>query len=377
MKCAPTEENYQAFFKALVDDLLILQQGFQYEGKRYHLINVGMKGDLPYLAKTGNFDRHWLRAQRKDPSKVTVKNPAKPAGVCWLCNAGMSGCGPFEDFNLDCEWANSAVPEPWSVRPSALDLYHDPTCPERVFRPDIWHNYHGGVGKLFIASSLAECLSLVDATSKDSKIEKMNLDLKAWAQKVGNSMPHSGRFCSERIGLISYQVQPDANWSKHDDTRIYHKFLEDWLTQREAEVLRDPVLSRVLWAVRAINRVFAVLYQGGLWLTQDEAQEAVKLGRHWLRLYAEVAAISLKAGKLRFPIVVKHHMLDHHFRDLLAGSQHVWTWNCLADSVQMDEDFIGHTARLSRRVSPVSTAFRVIQRYLTRAMKTWLNRGAR
>ena len=226
LKCAPSEENYQAFFKALVDDLLILQQGFQYEGKRYHLINVGMKGDLPYLAKTGNFDRHWLRAQRKDPSKVKREKYSKASRSVLALHAGMSGCGPFEDFNLDCEWANSAVPEPWSVRPSALDLYHDPTCPERVFRPDIWHNYHGGVGKLFIASSLAECLSLVDATSKDSKIEKMNLDLKAWAKKVGNSMPHSGRFCSERIGLTSYQVQPDANWSKHDDTRIYHKFLK-------------------------------------------------------------------------------------------------------------------------------------------------------
>ena len=140
-------------------------------------------------------------------------------------------------------------------------------------------------------------------------------------------------------------------------------------------MLRDPVLSRVLWAVRAINRVFAVLYQGGLWLTQDEAQEAGKLGRHWLRALCGSGSYLIGGGKLRFPIVVKHHMLDHHFRDLLAGSQHVWTWNCLADSVQMDEDFIGHTARLSRRVSPVSTAFRVIQRYLTRAMKNLAQQG--
>lgn len=370
------QENYQALLRRLVDELPVLQGGFTYQGKRWHLINLGLKGDLPFLAKTGNLERHWLRAERKaaDMKKTKGKPGDGPAGVCFLCNAGKLDVGPFEDFNLNCNWAQCPVTAPWSVRPSVLDLYHDPSCPERVFKPDIWHNFHGGCGKLFVASSMAECLTLVEG-SKPAKFQQVNDLLRTWAKKPGNGMPHSGSFCSERIGLTSYQVQPDASWSKHDDTRIYCKFLEWWLSTREDDIRDDPILLRILHAARSINHVFKVLYESGLWLTKQEAFEAGTLGRNWLRLYVELAEICYKESRLRFPLVVKHHMLDHAFRDLLEGSQKEWTWSPLIDSVQMDEDFIGYTARLSRRVSPVSTALRVLQRYLTRAMRTWTKHG--
>ena len=365
------KENYHALFSSLVDDLSKLQRGFNYNGERFHLICLGMKGDLPYLAKTGNFTRHWLRAERKVKDDTSDSKKARPAGVCWLCYAGTDEGGPWEDFNVDCRWAKVEAPEPWIERPTVLRLFHQPSCPEALFRPDIWHNYHGGVGKYFIASCLAEALSLVSGSSKNEKIHQVDELLRAWARKKGNKMPHSGGFCSERIGLTSYQVQPDASWSKHDDTRVYHKFLEDWLGSEETACLSDPVLARILWSVRSINRMFSILYRGGLWLTKSEALEAGTLGRRWLFLYAELAEIALKAGKLRFPLVVKHHLMDHHIRSMLEGSNHDWSWNCLADSVQLDEDFIGHASRIARRVSPVSQAERVLQRYLTRASREW------
>ena len=364
------QENYQALVKCLVDDLLQLQDGFTYNDERWHVIILGLKGDLPFLAKTGNLERHWLRAPRKrEGSKKNTDK--KPVGVCFLCNAGTETGGPFEDFNTNAQWVQAPVTRPWLQRPLVLDLFHDPTEPQRIFRPDIWHNYHGGVGKLFAASALAECLRIVQGTSMKAKIKNLAYLLREWAAFPGNSMPHSGNFCSERISLTSYQVMPDASWSKHDDTRIYHKFLEWWLGTLESDIQCDPILVRILFAVRSINRVFSVLYKGGLWLTSAEAHEAGTLGRHWLRLYVELAEICYRSSLLRFPLVVKHHMMDHHFRDLLAGSSQTWSWNCLADSVQMDEDFIGHTARLSRRVSPVSTSLRVLERYLTKALRTW------
>ena len=117
--------------------------------------------------------------------------------------------------------------------------------------------------------------------------------------------------------------------------------------------------------------MFSILYHAGFWLTREEALEAGRLGRQWLRLYVELADMSFKAGKLRFPLAVKHHMMDHHVRALLKGAQFEWSWNCLIDSVQLDEDFIGHAARIARRVSPVSQAERVLQRYLARALREW------
>lgn len=364
--------NYHAIFSAVVDDLLDLQTGFEHSGERHHVVCLGMKGDLPYLAKTGHHERHWLRAERRH--KQPEQGGVLPAGVCWRCYAGTPEGGPFEDFNWDAKWNNVVAPLPWSQTPSFLKLFHQPSCPEGMFRADIWHNYHGGVGKMFVASSLTEAmqLGLADGSSRAAKIEQVNALLKKWARAPGKALPHSGPFTQERIGLTSWAVLPDASWSKHDDTRIYHQFLEDWLTSCEDTAMADDVLRRILWGCRCINRAFTILYENGLWLHRKEAMTVGILMRQWLRLYSELAVLTLQAGRLRYPLVVKHHMMDHHCRDLLeqaVRSERVW--NVLADSVQLDEDFVGHSARLARRVSPISQALRVLERYRTRAMEVW------
>ena len=236
------------------------------------------------------------------------------------------------------------------------------------FRPDIWHCYHGGAGKLFVASALAEALALFDG-SMDNRVEQMAEALRTWAKKPGNQLPHSGQFCKERIQLTSYQVLPDASWSKFNDTYVYHRFLE-WLLMENLEQVSDnETLKTILDATRCINRSFKILYQSGLFLTSAEALEAGQLGRTFLRLYVHLAYSFYEKKQLRFPLVVKHHLLDHIYRRLIAGSKTEYSLNCLLDSVQMDEDFIGHCPRLSRRVSPVTTALRVLQRYCVRAKK--------
>lgn len=246
--------------------------------------------------------------------------------------------------------------EPWETRPSVFQLHHSPSKPQEVFRPDIWHNFHGGAGKTFLGSALAEALSLLSG-SKDNRIEQMAEHLRAWSRLPGNAMPHSGNFCVERIGLTSYQVLPEATYSKHDDTYIYLKFLQSFLEERKAQVQECEVLSKVLDACQSINRCFHIIYTGGLWLEKQESHDAGTLGRRFLRRYAELAAIFMGQKKLRFPIYVKHHMMDHHFRRmLLRSSRSEWCLNELVDSVQMDEDLVGHVARMSRRVSPVTTA---------------------
>ena len=254
-----------------------------------------------------------------------------------------------------------------------MKLFHQPSAPEKLFRSDLWHNYHGGCGKQWLASSLTEVMwRLVEGSSRPAKIAKVDSLLRLWAQRPGNSYPHSGPFVQERLGLTSWAVQPEANWSKHNDTTIYHAFLEGWLSEEEEACMKDPFLMRILQGTRCMNRVFRILYQGCVWLSSREARVAGVLGRRWLSLYNELALLSWQEGKLRYPLVVKHHMVDHTMRDLIVQSQKAsWCYNPLADSVQLDEDFIGHCARLSRRVSPISQALRVVERYRTRAMEAW------
>jgi hypothetical protein len=347
----------------LTENLLELQRGFVYNNDKWHLVCIGVKGDFPFQIKTGGLNRHWLRAARK-------KNASSGAGVCWLCMGGNDAGGPWEDFNVNARWSTVQPQEPWASRPTLLRLFHNVSEPEAFFRPDIWHCYHGGAGKLFVASALAEALALFDG-SMDNRVEQMAEALRTWAKKPGNQLPHSGQFCKERIQLTSYQVLPDASWSKFNDTYVYHRFLE-WLLMENLEQVSDnETLKTILDATRCINRSFKILYQSGLFLTSAEALEAGQLGRTFLRLYVHLAYSFYEKKQLRFPLVVKHHLLDHIYRRLIAGSKTEYSLNCLLDSVQMDEDFIGHCARLSRRVSPVTTALRVLQRYCVRAKKTW------
>ena len=109
--------------------------------------------------------------------------------------------------------------------------------------------------------------------------------------------------------------------------------MEDWLPSMEDVIASDAFFCRILWAVRSINQMFSILCHAGLWLTREEALEAGRLGRQWLGLYVELAGMSFKAGKVRFPLVVKHHMMNRHARAILKGAQFEWSWNCLIDSV--------------------------------------------
>ena len=173
----------------------------------------------------------------------------------------------------------------------------------------------------------------------DDRVAHMDEHLRRWSRQTSSRMPHSGGFVKERIGLTSYQVCPDACWSKHADTYVYHLFMEWLLTCFEQTCQSHDILSRMLEAIRSINEAFRLLYRGGLWLDCVEANRIGTLGRRWLQLHAELSMITFNAGRLRFPLFVKHHMLDHHFRQLLhSSSLNRWTYNVLAESVQMDED---------------------------------------
>ena len=230
----------------LVDDLLQLQQGFLHHGETWHLVCIGCKGDMPFLVKTGGFERHWLRAERKANARTRTR--ASP-GVCWLCMAGTPNI-PFEDCNLNSVWSNTQNRPPWQVQPAILRLFHSPSAPWDMFKPDIFHNYHGGLGMYFIASSIVECMVLVPGTI-DDKVNHFAEALKEWAERRKNRLPHSGPFTRERVGLTSFQVLPEARRSKFDDTRIYHSFLQSWLEERENQIQDYEILCRILEGLRS------------------------------------------------------------------------------------------------------------------------------
>ena len=327
-------ETFEKLMQNLANQLLQLQKGFQFEGQTWHIITLGLKGDLPWFTKAASLTRHFLRAQRLETTKSKA---APPAGICFLCHAGRCGV-PYEDFGDHAKWLTSGCDVPWMSTPSLLQLFHDEDYPTFFYKPDVWHNFHGGCGKDFVASAMTEALVLVPGSSKEAKIQSMSEIMKEWGQQSRHRRPHSGDFCADRIGLTSYQVCPEACWSKHNDTTIYMRFLQFFLHSHLGELRGNAQLDLVYRATCAMNLCWELLYECGLWLPKEIALQAVSLGRFWLQAYSVLARMAFNDGKLRFPLHSKLHYLDHtwrHMQDQACRSD--WVYNCLNESVQIDE----------------------------------------
>ena len=322
---------YLSLFKRTVLDFKVLERdGFRCGGQTWFLQVLGLKGDLPFMTKTASLERHFLRAARKpDP-----KNP--PVGMCFLCEAGQIG-KPYEDFSATARWATEPSKPPWNSRPSFLMLNHITEQPQQFLKIDLWHCFHGGIGADFAASSLVEIMQKVlPPAAMHEKCLEVNRLLQRWIRK-GNPRPHSGPFLAERISMTSYQVCPDAAWSKFDDTRIYLLFIQNLLEERE-DALYDDTILRILAGCRAANESMATLFRGGLWLTAEQAMTAGTLGRQFIFEYEALARDAYDSGRQRFPLFQKIHYLDHIWRVLCDCSRKVpYVLNPLSESNQMDE----------------------------------------
>ena len=245
-----------------------------------------------------------------------------------------------------------------------MELFHLIPC---LFQ-DIWHNMHGGLGRNFISSAVAECLPnmLPQPGGIDGKFQILHAHYDNWRKGPGGMRLHHGKIDADTFGLTSLQVVPTASWSKFADTRVLLAWLQILLTTDL--VARTSITDNILTATRAVNEAFSILYGCGVWLSSCEARRVGAAGLLFLRMYAELAAQTLYEGRSRFAITPKAHFLHHCFLDLYE-SQRRWTMSPLTFSVQLDEDVVGRISRFSRRVGSQLLMERTLGRYKVAA---WL-----
>lgn len=323
---------YKKLFDTLIGDLSQLERsGFTWRERTWYIQVLGLKGDLPFLTKTADLDRHYLRKSRT----AGGKSP----GMCFLCHAGQPGI-PFEDFTNKATWFQAPCSPPWRTEPSFLQLRLMRESPQTFLKTDLFHNLHGGAGKDFCASALVEiCTHLVLSGTIQERCQAVNAWLHEFVALPGQKMPHSGGFDGKTVGFSSYQVLPDAVWSKHDDTTVYLRFLEHLLRTHGERTFRNPILSKIYSATCAINQALSRLFSGGLWLPKEDALEIAALGRQFLLDYQWLAQQSFTDGKLRFPLSSKLHYMDHGFRWMESCAQrNSYIFNIVAESNQQDED---------------------------------------
>ena len=90
----------------------------------------------------------------------------------------------------------------------------------------------------------------------------------------------------------------------------------------------------------------------------------------------KLANLAAQNGELLWLFNSKAHMLSHIFRNFHWEAElSDLALNPLSLGVQMEEDLVGKTSRINRRVAPNIQIQRTIQRYLAGAFSVWCDAG--
>lgn len=177
--------------KALVDGIPV-----SYDGERFslRLACLCTKGDWPWLQDSGQLVRHFRRAAKRE----SANEPNK--GICHFCMAGAPGV-PCSDPGSNAKWISTMHSASsffaWeSEGPLVQQMVQMPSFPAYIFRPDIFHCWHLGVGQNFGAS----CLVLLSEMCSGSSIPKRFEELtKLWRNfcrsKCFGCNSHKKRYC--------------------------------------------------------------------------------------------------------------------------------------------------------------------------------------
>jgi len=337
------------------------------EGERYHAICLNAVGDWMWLAKAANLQRSFANVPKQALVPTSV-----PKGICHYCHAGQTNYD-FEDLGFNPAWKRTMFlpgDQPWKSRPALLDLPHDPSKPAAFFSFDIWHAFHLGLGKVFVASALACISDLFRGTNIDARFLELTDLYLQWCDENRTPAYIIG-ITKETCGWFDRKTYPNGQWHKGHITTTLLRFLESWFSKND--VSQDAILSCCKDATLCVNRCFHRMYASDLWLERDLARSIGGDGMEFLCQFQRLAHESFNQGKALFPYLPKTHIVHHTM--LECCDTVCTTLSPLAFGVQVDEDFIGKKSRLARRVAPTQVILRVLQRSLQVAYAYWHEAG--
>ena len=176
---------------------------------------IGLKADLPALQKFGGFRRNFACAPKK--SRVG-QIPCR--GICHLCLAGQEVPVhiPFEDYSDSALWPGTCFQQdPWDFRPMILNEIPLVRLAEPdFFRTDMWHNWHNGLAKVFLGSSVGVILQepgLISGNSIDAKFKWLSEDYLGFCKRE-KIHPFLKELSKETFAYESSASPLQGTWSK-------------------------------------------------------------------------------------------------------------------------------------------------------------------
>ena len=218
------QDKPEAFLQAtqlVANDFQSAMKGIEVQdelgiNRQVRLLVTGIKGDWPFLIEVAALERHFRRAPKKGISNMI------PTGICHLCLAGVEGV-PFSDcsdkpkFEEEALQYSAAALSPWhTLTPFTMSLpcYH--ALPASLYKPDMWHNWHLGLGRYFLASSLV-LLAELESGGVIKRLRSLSARWLSWCQK-NSKRPLYRRFTRENLGFLTELDWPEGGWQKASTT---------------------------------------------------------------------------------------------------------------------------------------------------------------
>ena len=353
-------------------DELLMEGVTDVAGNSYRLCVIGVKGDLPFLARVSCSERVFNRGTkgRGDGSQGTAP------GICHLCLAGQPNVEAEEAGSRCPKWlATMGTVAPWRSEPPLTKwLVGDADHLASLYKLDIFHTVHLGLGRSFLANAIVLCMSLpaFAASNIDGRFERMTQSYLCFCRQR-KLQPHLRRIHRD---LVSYGDPGGVNgyWTKADLTTSLFLWLENVLGGLG---LPEESLFYKAWkACCAMNNLFGCMYKSDAFLSAEQCTYISREGRTFLRMYILLATKCHETPRPLFPLVPKLHFFDHFMVKIYwDGIKHGISENPLQTACQMDEDIVGQVSRTSRRVSIRLTVLRTFERYLCSVASAYKHAG--
>ena len=363
---------FQEYLNVFVEDMLrVYEKGIKAAtGEVYHFVILNVIGDWPWFVKAFSLIRNFANCSKQETSRAPSK------GICHVCKADMMNY-PFEDFTSASPAWRATINEEraYSGSPSLLRLPKDPTDESAFLGQDIFHGWHLGAAKQFLASCLVLLQEIFPGRSIPSRFEVMSADFFSWCKRHKLN-PLIRRITRETVGWPSAADYPCASWNKGStSTCVLRWFLS--ACARHAHLIEErSILQYACMAAREINLFLSKSYKEAVWVSRLKGLEICRHGFRFLRLLGHCARLSYDSGRPLFLMTPNVHRIHHLFYLIWDHAQvSEWTLNICVFCCQIEEDYIGRPSRTSRRVAPQQVIRRTLERVLAASYAKFVEAG--
>lgn len=233
------------------DAALVAMEGIEFNGHRIRLIHLGTKGDLPALGRVGHFCRTFQHA----PRRPSTRSPCE--GICHLCMAGQESNArtgaqhvPYEDMAPEPDWERTMhTILPWHGNtPEILEgMIVDNSKLSAFFMLDVWHNFHLGMAKHWVANSFVSIVesALLPPMSMENKFQLLTEKYVSFCRENRFAM-WIYEINRDTLCWPSSTIAPIGKWNKGSCSTTMMLFLDHYCGMYVKDQTDDPLLLMIV-----------------------------------------------------------------------------------------------------------------------------------